>query len=51
VAHKPRPTPRVVRLGRPANDNLRRSRLLLHIFVVALAAALALLAVANWAFI
>ena len=24
VAHKPRPLPRIVRLGRPANDNHRR---------------------------
>jgi len=39
--------PRIVRLGRPANDNSRRPRVLLRMFVVALAAALAVLAAAN----
>jgi hypothetical protein len=48
VAQKPRPTPRVVRLGRPANDNFRRPRALLNMFIVGLAAALAVLAAANW---
>jgi hypothetical protein len=43
--------PRVVRLGRPANDNYRRPRHLLRIFVMVLAAALALLAVANWSLV
>jgi hypothetical protein len=43
--------PRVVRLGRPANDNFRRSRLWFHLFVMGLAAALALLAAANWSLI
>jgi hypothetical protein len=51
VAQKPRPMPRVVRLGRPANDNFRRSRLWFHLFVMGLAAALALLAAANWSLI
>ena len=44
VAQKPRPMPRVVRLGRPANDNDRG----FGPMVKALAAALALVAVANW---
>ena len=48
VAHKPRPTPRVVRLGRPANDNFRQPHRLLSAFVITVAAALALVAVANW---
>jgi len=48
VAQKPRPLPRVVRLGRPANDNFRQPSVLVRLFVVALAAALALLAVVNW---
>jgi hypothetical protein len=47
VAQKPKPMPRIVRLGRPANDNFRRPRLLLRMFVVALAAVLAVLAAAN----
>jgi hypothetical protein len=40
--------PRVVRLGRPANDNFRQPGVLVRLIVVALAAALALLAVAHW---
>ena len=40
--------PRVVRLGRPANDNFRQPSVLVRLFVVALAAGLALLAVVNW---
>ena len=48
VTHKPRPLPRVVRLGRPANDNFRRPGWMVRMFVLALAAALALVAVANW---
>jgi hypothetical protein len=48
VTHKPRPLPRVVRLGRPANDNFRQPGVLVRLFVVALAAALAVLAAAHW---
>jgi hypothetical protein len=48
VTQKPRPTPRIVRLGRPANDNSRQASVLVRLFVVALAAALALLAAVNW---
>ena len=51
VAQKPRPMRRVVRLGRPANDNSRAPRVWLRLFVVALAAALAVLAAANWSLI
>ena len=40
--------PRVVRLGRPANDNSRRTSLTARLFVVALATALAMLAVLDW---
>lgn len=40
VAQKPRPMPRVVRLGRPANDNGRRKRLWLGLLTVVAAAAL-----------
>ena len=49
--HNPRPLPRIVRLGRPANDNFRRPGWMVRLFVLALAAALALVAVANWRFI
>ena len=48
VPQKPKPMPRVVRLGRPANDNFRRPGAMVRLFVGALAAALALIAVANW---
>ncbi|MFI5001647.1 MAG: hypothetical protein ACHQK9_17345 [Reyranellales bacterium] len=40
--------PRVVRLGRPANDNARRTSLPARLFVVILATALAVLAVLDW---
>ena len=40
--------PRVVRLGRPANDNFRRPGWMVRMFVLALAATLALVALANW---
>jgi len=43
--------PRVVRLGRPANDNSRRPRLWLQLTVMGVAAALALFAAANWSLI
>jgi hypothetical protein len=48
VAQKPRPLPRVVRLGRPANDNFRKPGLLVRLSVVGLAGALAALAAFNW---
>jgi hypothetical protein len=40
VAQKPRPKPRVVRLGRPANDNHRRHGVLIRLFVCGLATTL-----------
>ena len=40
VAQKPRPMPRLVRLGRPANDNQRRHGMLTRLVVFALATAL-----------
>ncbi|MDP1964014.1 MAG: hypothetical protein Q8K93_17640 [Reyranella sp.] len=40
VAQKPRPKPRVVRLGRPANDNHRRHGVLTRLFVFGLATTL-----------
>jgi len=40
VAQKPRPKPRVVRLGRPANDNHRRHGMLTRLFAFGLATTL-----------
>jgi hypothetical protein len=40
--------PRVVRLGRPANDNMRRASLQARLFVVALATALVMVALYDW---
>ncbi|HTR83203.1 MAG TPA: hypothetical protein VMI56_01905 [Reyranella sp.] len=48
VDQKPRPMPRVVRLGRPANDNARRTSLQARLFVVALATALVMVALYDW---
>jgi hypothetical protein len=48
VASKPSALPRVVRLGRPANDNQRRPWRPLHMLFLGLASALALLAILNW---
>ena len=49
VVHTPMPAPRVVRLGRPANDNFRpRSTVLRAVLVGLAAAATALLAAAYW---
>jgi hypothetical protein len=48
VERKPRPIPRVVRLGRPANDNSRRPGLATRLFVVALATALTMLVLLDW---
>jgi hypothetical protein len=48
VAQKPRPMPRVVRLGRAANDNGRQPGLQARLFVVALATALAMVALYDW---
>jgi hypothetical protein len=48
VDQKPRSMPRVVRLGRPANDNLRQPSMSVRLIVVALATALAMLALHDW---
>jgi hypothetical protein len=40
--------PRVVRLGRAANDNIRRTSLAARLFVVALATALMMFALYDW---
>ncbi len=48
VDQKPRAVPRVVRLGRPANDNLRESKMGLRLAVIVLVTAFALLALHGW---
>jgi len=40
--------PRVVRLGRPANDNSRRTGLATRLFIVGLATALTMLMLLDW---
>jgi len=40
--------PRVVRLGRPANDNSRQTSVLARVIVVAAAAALTMLMLLDW---
>jgi hypothetical protein len=40
--------PRVVRLGRAANDNGRQTSLQARLFIVALATALAMVALYDW---
>jgi hypothetical protein len=48
VDQKPRSMPRVVRLGRPANDNLRQPNMALRLAVITLVTALVLLALHDW---
>ncbi len=48
VAQKPRPMPRVVRLGRPANDNLRRTAPWLRALAVTLVTAMVVLALYDF---
>jgi hypothetical protein len=48
VAQKPKPMPRVVRLGRAANDNARRTSLRTRLLVVTVATALAMVALYDW---
>jgi hypothetical protein len=48
VDQKPRSLPRVVRLGRPANDNLRQPNMPLRLAVITLVTAVALLALHDW---
>jgi len=47
VTQKPRPMPRVVRVGRPANDNHHRHGVLRGFLVAGLATALLALVVAG----
>ena len=47
TAQKPRTTPRVVRLGRAANDNARRPNLRARLVVAGLALALVVLALLD----
>jgi hypothetical protein len=48
VAQKPKPMPRVVRLGRAANDNARQTNLRTRLLVVAIATALAMVVLYDW---
>ena len=48
VAQKPQPMPRVVRLGRAANDNVRRTSLGTRLIVIAIATILTMLALYDW---
>jgi hypothetical protein len=48
VTQKPKPTPRVVRLGRPANDNFRRPGVLTRLLVLGVAGLLLAFVLANW---
>jgi hypothetical protein len=43
--------PRVVRLGRPANDNSRRPRFIARAVVLALSGVVLMLVLANWRFV
>ena len=47
IAQKARPMPRIVRLGRAANDNARRTNVPIRALVVCLMIALAVVAVAK----
>ena len=47
TAQKPRTTPRVVRLGRAANDNVRQPNLRARLVAAGLAIALAVLALLD----
>ena len=44
----PRPIPRIVRLGRPANDNFRRLGPTAHKLLVIFSAVVAVLALVHW---
>jgi hypothetical protein len=44
----PRPVPRIVRLGRPANDNFRRFGPMARKLIVIFASVLAVLALVHW---
>jgi len=46
----PKAQPRIVRVGRPANDNFRRRGVRTWVFVAGLAGAALALVAANWRF-
>jgi hypothetical protein len=46
--HNPRPLPRIVRLGRPANDNERQFGFTTRALAALFAAALVVLALVHW---
>jgi hypothetical protein len=48
VAQAVAPRPRVVRLGRAANDNFRRPSLQARLLVVSIATALVMVALYDW---
>ncbi len=48
ITQRPRPIPRVVRLGRAANDNGRQPSLRIRLLVVVIATALAVVALHDW---
>jgi len=48
VAQTPKPLPRIVRLGRPANDNGRGKGAIVRLALMALAAAVAAFALYDW---
>jgi hypothetical protein len=48
VERKPRPMPRVVRLGRAANDNARQTSIMARILLVIVATALTMLMLLDW---
>jgi hypothetical protein len=50
VAQRPRPMPRVVRLGRAANDNTRLRNRWTRLIVIGAAAAAVVLAAGEWIF-
>ena len=48
VAQRAMPRPRVVRLGRAANDNFRRPSLQVRLLVIMIATALVMMALYDW---
>jgi hypothetical protein len=48
VERKPRPMPRVVRLGRAANDNARQTGVVARFLLVIVATALTMLMLLDW---
>ncbi|MGQ3298025.1 hypothetical protein [Reyranella sp.] len=50
ATHTPKAQPRIVRVGRPANDNFRRPGVRTWMFVAGLLGAAVALVAANWRF-